>query len=94
MLTFNAEIRKNQGKRASRRLRLANKLPAIVYGANITPMLIGMNHEIVFNAQKKKGFYSDVLALLIDGKETHVKIQAIQRHPFKPKLIHIDFLCI
>ncbi|WP_444823137.1 hypothetical protein [Vibrio parahaemolyticus] len=28
----------------------------------------------------------------MDGKETKVKVQAVQRHPFKPKVTHIDFL--
>lgn len=32
MFTINAEVRKDQGKGASRRLRAANKFPAIVYG--------------------------------------------------------------
>jgi hypothetical protein len=32
MFTINAEVRKEQGKGASRRLRAANKFPAIVYG--------------------------------------------------------------
>ena len=33
MFTINAEVRKEQGKGASRRLRAANKFPAIIYGA-------------------------------------------------------------
>ena len=32
MFTINVEVRKDQGKGASRRLRAANKFPAIVYG--------------------------------------------------------------
>ncbi|MDI5826468.1 hypothetical protein MJN51_15055, partial [Salmonella enterica subsp. enterica serovar Kentucky] len=32
MFTINAEVRKEQGKGASRRLRAANKFPAIIYG--------------------------------------------------------------
>ncbi|RVT06860.1 50S ribosomal protein L25, partial [Klebsiella oxytoca] len=29
---------------------------------------------------------------VVDGKEEKVKAQAVQRHPFKPKLTHIDFV--
>ena len=92
MLTINAEVRKEQGKGASRRLRIANKFPAIVYGGTEAPVSIELDHEIVLNTQTKPGFYSDVLSLVIDGAETKVKVQAVQRHPFKPKLTHIDFV--
>ncbi|CUX97201.1 50S ribosomal protein L25 [Candidatus Hoaglandella endobia] len=93
MLTINAEIRREQGKGAGRRLRLANKLPAIVYGGIEAPLAIKLDHETVLNLQTKEGFYSgDVLALVVDSTETKVKVQAVQRHPFKPKLMHIDFV--
>jgi len=92
MFTINAEVRKEQGKGASRRLRTANKFPAIVYGGTEAPVAIELDHDKVWNMQTKPGFYSDVLTLAVDGKEVKVKIQAVQRHPFKPKLTHIDFV--
>ncbi|AZI86888.1 50S ribosomal protein L25 [Kosakonia cowanii] len=92
MFTINAEVRKEQGKGASRRLRTANKFPAIVYGGTEAPVAIELDHDKVWNMQTKPGFYSDVLTLALDGKEVKVKIQAVQRHPFKPKLTHIDFV--
>ncbi|HGJ5874047.1 MULTISPECIES: 50S ribosomal protein L25 [Arsenophonus] len=91
MLTINAEIRKEQGKGASRRLRKNNKLPAIVYGGDQEPVSIELNHDEVINQESKPEFY-EVLTLVVDGKKTKVKVQAVQRHPFKPKLTHIDFL--
>nr|WP_314263872.1 50S ribosomal protein L25 [uncultured Moellerella sp.] len=91
MITLNAEVRKDQGKGASRRLRRTNKFPAIVYGGNQEPVSIELFHDDVINQEKKSEFY-DVMTLVIDGKETQVKVQAVQRHPFKPKLTHIDFL--
>ncbi|HGJ5876916.1 MAG TPA: 50S ribosomal protein L25 [Arsenophonus sp.] len=91
MLTINAEIRKEQGKGASRRLRKNNKLPAIVYGSDQEPISIELSHDEVINQESKPEFY-EVLTLVVDGKKTKVKVQAIQRHSFKPKLTHIDFL--
>ncbi len=84
MLTINVEVRKEQGKGASRRLRVANKFPAIIYGGEAAPIAIEL--------QAKEGFYGEVLTLVVDGKEEKVKVQAVQRHPFKPKLAHIDFV--
>ena len=92
MFTIDAEVRKEQGKGASRRLRTANKFPAIIYGGSEAPIAIELDHDKVMNIQAKEGFYGEVLTLVVDGKEVKVKVQAVQRHPFKPKLTHIDFV--
>jgi len=92
MFTINAEVRKDQGKGASRRLRVANKFPAIIYGGNEAPIAIELDHDAVMNVQVKPEFYSEALTIAVDGKEVKVKAQAVQRHPFKPKLFHIDFV--
>ncbi|MFU9136472.1 MULTISPECIES: 50S ribosomal protein L25 [unclassified Erwinia] len=92
MFTINAVERKEQGKGASRRLRTANKFPAIIYGGNEAAVAIELDHDYVMNMQVKPEFYTEVLTLVVDGKESKVKVQAVQRHPFKPKLHHIDFV--
>jgi len=92
MFTINAVERKEQGKGASRRLRAANKFPAIIYGGSEAAISIELDHDNVMNLQTKPGFYEEVLTLVVDGKEVNVKVQAVQRHPFKPKLNHIDFV--
>ncbi|EDZ3129602.1 50S ribosomal protein L25 [Salmonella enterica] len=91
MFTINAEVRKEQGKGASR-LRAANKFPAIIYGGSEAPIAIELDHDQVMNMQAKAEFYSEVLTLVVDGKEVKVKAQAVQRHAYKPKLTHIDFV--
>ena len=92
MFTIEAEERKEQGKGASRRLRTANKFPAIVYGGTEAPIAIELDHDKVMNMQAKEGFYGEVLTLVVDGTEVKVKVQAVQRHPYKPKLAHMDFV--
>ncbi|MEW7311673.1 50S ribosomal protein L25 [Buttiauxella gaviniae] len=92
MFTINAVERKEQGKGASRRLRAANKFPAIIYGGSEAAISIELDHDYVMNLQAKEGFYEEVLTLVVDGKEVKAKVQAVQRHPFKPKLTHIDFV--
>ncbi|TYL44793.1 MULTISPECIES: 50S ribosomal protein L25 [Dickeya] len=93
MITINAEVRKEQGKGASRRLRTTGKFPAIVYGGSEAPVSIELDHDIVKNLEDRnsEGLYGEIV-LVVDGKETKVKIQAVQRHVFKPKLTHIDFV--
>jgi large subunit ribosomal protein L25 len=92
MFTINVEKRKEQGKGASRRLRAANKFPAIIYGGSEAAISIELDHDSVMNMQAKPGFYEEVLTLVVDGTKVKVKVQAVQRHPFKPKLSHIDFV--
>lgn len=69
MFTINAEVRKEQGKGASRRLRAANKFPAIIYGGAAAPVAIELDHDKVWNMQDKAEFYSEVLTVVVDGKE-------------------------
>lgn len=92
MFIINVQVRKEWGKGASRRLRAANKFPAIVYGGEEVPVSIELEQDYIKSMAVKPEFYSKTITLVIDGKEINVKVQAIQRHPFKPKLIHIDFV--
>lgn len=88
---FEAEVRTAQGKGASRRLRHNGQVPAIIYGGAAEPVSIILDHDKVNNAQAHDSFYSEVLTIVVAGKEEQVKVQAIQRHPTKPKLVHLDF---
>ena len=78
---FNAEVRQAQGKGASRRLRHNGQIPAIIYGGSEAPVSIILNHDELNNAQAHDSFYSDVITLVVEGKEVAVKVQAMQRHP-------------
>ncbi|WMY97065.1 MAG: 50S ribosomal protein L25 [Arsenophonus sp.] len=90
MLIIHADIRVNKGTGASRSLRKKNKLPAVLYGNKKKTTVIELNHDEIFNQEKKIEFYN-LLILIINKKEIKVKVQALQRHPFKAKIIHIDF---
>lgn len=94
MLIINAETREKKGKSFSRKLRVKNKFPAILYGVNTLPILLTLDHNSIFNLQKKIDFYKNTLLLLVQDKKYKVKVQSIQRHPFKLKLLHIDFLSV
>jgi len=90
--TFEAQVRTDSGKGASRRLRHANKFPAVIYGKGEEAISIELEHDLVNNAQAKEGFFESALTLVVDGKEIAVQVKAMQRHAFKPKLQHIDFI--
>lgn len=92
-MKFEAVVRTEHGKGASRRLRRAGQFPAIVYGGKETPVSIALNHDDVINQMDKPEFYESIV-LVIDGKEVTVKPQDVQRHAFKPKVEHMDFVRI
>lgn len=89
--TLDAEIRTDLGTGASRRLRRENKVPAIVYGAGKEALSLTLDHNKVIKAQEDEGFYSHILTLNINGEEVETILKDIQRHPFKPKVLHLDF---
>ncbi|WP_018625290.1 50S ribosomal protein L25/general stress protein Ctc [Kangiella aquimarina] len=89
--TFNAELRSDMGKGASRRLRReADMIPAIVYGGKEEPKSISLNHNQIINMLDEEAVYSSIINLDIDGTVEEVVIKDIQRHPFKPKVLHMD----
>ena len=91
---LNATSRSDVGKGASRRLRRDDKVPAIVYGAHQNPKNICLEHNQINLALENEVFYTKILALNIDGKSEQVVLKSLQRHPFRPRILHVDFLRI
>jgi len=87
-----AQSRKDEGKGASRRLRHANFVPAVVYGAGQPPESIQIVHNTILLAAKQEWFFSSVLDLNVDGKVQKVLVRDWQKHPFKQLMMHMDFL--
>jgi large subunit ribosomal protein L25 len=92
IFNLDASVRTDMGKGASRRLRHAEKVPAILYGAGEEPVALTLDHNKVIQAQEFEAFYSHILTLNIDGKAVEAVAKDMQRHPYKPKIMHIDFL--
>ncbi len=61
--TIKATSRNVEGKGASRRLRRAAQLPAIVYGGKSAPQAIQIEHEQIWLASHHEWFYSSILNL-------------------------------
>ncbi|MGF1909835.1 50S ribosomal protein L25 [Vibrio kasasachensis] len=92
-MKFEAVVRTELGKGASRRLRHVGQFPAIVYGGSEAPVSIVLDHNDIVNQMDKPEFYEGIV-LVIDGVELKVKPQDVQRHAFKPKVEHMDFIRI
>ena len=90
-ILLNAELRTDMGKGASRRLRRANKLPAIVYGAGKDPENLTLEQKDVQHQLQFESFYTQVLELNVNGKKQDVLVRDMQHHPYKLDILHIDF---
>ncbi|MBX3625716.1 MAG: 50S ribosomal protein L25/general stress protein Ctc [Rhizobacter sp.] len=89
-MKFVAFERTKQGTGASRRLRNADKVPGIVYGAG-TPTMIELDHNALFHALKKEAFHSTILEMELAGKTSQVLLRDYQLHPFRQIVLHVDF---
>ena len=90
---LNAMAREDMGKGASRRLRrLANQVPAIIYGGQQAPQNISLAHNELEHALDNEAFYSHIITLNVAGESEQVILKDVQRHPSKPTIMHADFL--
>jgi large subunit ribosomal protein L25 len=90
--TVNAESRSDVGKGASRRLRRADKVPGVIYGAGKDPVSVTLDHDDLVHHLENEAFYSHILTVKVDGKAEKAVLKDLQRHPAKPKILHADFL--
>jgi large subunit ribosomal protein L25 len=89
---LNVTVRTDLGKGASRRLRrLADLVPAIIYGEGKAPVNITIPHKDIIKAISNEAFFSHIITLNVDGKKEQGLIKALQRHPAKPRIMHADF---
>lgn len=86
-----AVIRHDKGKGASRRLRREDKVPAIVYGSDKPAISLSLEHKSISKALGIEAFYSHILTLKTGTDAESVILKAVQRHPYKPRILHVDF---
>src|SRR3990167_4661973 len=94
LFEIKAQPRAQFGKTASRRLRRENRVPAIIYGAGKDPEAIVLEQDAISHMLENEATYSHILKVKLDNNTQQVVLKALKRHPFKPKIEHVDFLRI
>ena len=89
--TLSAEVRSDFGKGASRRLRRSNKFPGIIYGGGGNPTPISLDHDEIIRNLQNEAFFSHILTVNVGGTAEQSILKDIQRHPYKQRILHIDF---
>lgn len=90
LFEITAEKRDDMGKGASRRLRRAGLVPAIVYGGNREPQSVQLGQNELLQQLEHEAFYSHILSLKLAGNTEKVVLKDLQRHPYKPVILHVD----
>ncbi|MGY2291382.1 50S ribosomal protein L25/general stress protein Ctc [Pseudomonas sp. SDO528_S397] len=90
--TLNAQARTDLGKGASRRLRHAANIPAVVYGGNKPAESVTILAKEIAKLFENEAAYSHVIELNVDGTKQNVIVKAMQRHPAKQFILHADFV--
>jgi large subunit ribosomal protein L25 len=88
-----AELREDVGKGASRRLRRDGKVPAVIYGGHRDPVALTVQQEELLHAAENEAFYASILEIRVGKKKKQqAVVRDMQRHPYKPLILHIDFM--
>lgn len=92
--TLKASRRGTGGKGAARKLRGTGKVPAVLYGhGDRTESLAVDAHELELLLQHVNP-ENTLIGLDIDGSRADVLVREIQRHPYRPEVLHVDFLLV
>ena len=92
-ITVTAEIREDVEKGASRRLRRDGKVPAVIYGGQRDPVSLTLQQNELRHAAENEAFYASILEIKVGEDRTQqAVIRDMQRHPYKPEIMHVDFM--
>jgi large subunit ribosomal protein L25 len=86
-----AHKRETQGTGASRRLRRRGRVPGIVYGGEDGAVTIELDHKDLFQSLRNEKFHASILTLDLAGAKQQVLLRAVNMHPFKLQVQHVDF---
>jgi large subunit ribosomal protein L25 len=87
-----AELRTEFGKGPARRIRRANKVPAVLYGHGTDPLHLTLPGHDTMLALKTRNV---LITLDIDGRDNELALpKHVQRDPIKGHIEHVDLILV
>ena len=83
------ENRKSVGKKASKLIRRAGKIPSVLYYKGEKPVSISIDRQLLNQAIKSD---QRIYEVEIDSESQYVMIKEAQYHPITDEIIHVDFM--
>lgn len=90
--TMNVELRSRAGKGAARATRKAGRVPAVIYGNKLDPILISLDPVELMIQIRGPGFFSRVYELDAGGNKNRVLPRDLQLDPVTDQPLHVDFM--
>src|SRR3954464_5968367 len=90
-IEISAQKRETQGTGASRRLRRMGRVPGILYGGEHGPVNIQVDHQALYLSLRNERFHASILTLDLAGTKEQVLLRAVNMHPYKAQVQHVDF---
>ena len=90
--TLNASLRDKVGTNSTKKIRFAEKIPAIVYGDGKNPEPISLDVKDLRVEINKSSFLNKIYDILINQNKTRVIVQGVSQNPVTDQLEHVDFL--
>jgi len=93
--TLSALSRSESGKGPARTLRRAGLIPAVVYGYGEETRACSVNKKELERVITSRGYESTLIELKLDDRKSqNVLIRDVQIHPYRPEVLHVDFLAV
>src|SRR5918995_2556036 len=90
-IEITARKREMQGTGAARRLRRLGRVPGIVYGGDQGTVNIELDHKDLYQNLRNERFHASILTLELGGAKEQVLLRAVNMHPYKAQVQHVDF---
>lgn len=92
--SLSAKSGRATGSAASRRLRAADEIPAVLYGHGMQPVSISVARRDLRVALSGPAGQNTILKLDVDGTSYNAIVKELQRHPVRRTVSHVDFVQI
>ena len=92
--TLRASRRDESGKGAARKLRGTGRVPAVLYGHGDRTESLSLDAHELELLMHSISVENTVIRLDVDGTGADVLIRDVQRHPYKPQVLHVDFILL
>jgi large subunit ribosomal protein L25 len=89
-----ADVGRVKGSSESRRLRLAGKVPGVLYGHGIDPIDVSVGSRELRAALTSDSGLNALISLDVAGTKHLAMARQLQRHPVRRSIDHVDFVVV
>ena len=89
---LSAQPKERAGKGAARATRREGRVPAVIYGAKLDPVMITLDPRDLQRELHSGGFFATLFDVSVNGAEERVLPRDLQFHPVTDRPLHVDFL--